>query len=306
MRTYRSPLVPAATPFTEGKVKHLFVCSTKLYRSRHRHAGSARSLFVSKASFIFFGVVLSVPVLFLSGSASPAYGQTTFATASSSVPEEPDLPDIPLPSPVPQQDPHASSPLTLSQPMGSMDLGGKFKYLVEPAFGPRSLLANAFAAGIRMANPPDAYPHEWRSGAEAFGRDYGDSYARTGSIAIARFSTSVLLHEDPHYWRSRSTSVPVRLSHALLFTFFDKTDGGHTTIATSNFTAAAAGGFIGNAYLPPGFNDLTHAGQRSTFAFGGLAASNVFQEFAPEIGKALSKIHIRHIPLPPAWWTGDK
>jgi hypothetical protein len=284
-------------------MKHLFVCLTKLYRSRHRPARSVFSLSFSK-SFLFFGAVLSIPGLVLSGSASPAYGQTTFVTASSSVPEQPDLPDAPSPSPASQQSSGTSVPF--SHPMHSMDLGEKFQYLVEPAFGPRSFLANGVAAGIRMANPPSAYPHEWRSGAEAFGRVYGDSYARTGSMAIASFSTSVLLHEDPRYWRSHSTTVLGRLNHALLFTFVDKTDGGHTTIAMSNFTGAAAAGFIGNAYLPAGFNDLTHAGQRSSIAFGGLAAQNVLQEFAPEIGQGLRKIHISHIPLPPVWWTEGK
>jgi hypothetical protein len=65
-------------------------------------------------------------------------------------------------------------------------------------------------------------------------------------------------------------------------------------------------GFIGNAYLPAGFDNLTHAGQRSAIAFGGIAAQNVLQEFSPELGQFLKKIHLPHIPTPPVWWTGDK
>jgi hypothetical protein len=187
-----------------------------------------------------------------------------------------------------------------------MDLGEKFQYLVEPAFGPRSHLTNAFSSAIRMSNSPDRYSHEWRAGAEAFGRNYGDSYARTGSASIARFSTSVLLHEDPRYRRSQSTSFPARLSHAIVFTLVDRTDGGHPTIAMSNFTGAAAGGFVGNAYLPAGFDNLTHAGQRSAVLFGGFAAQNISQEFSPELGQFLKKIHLIHLPMPPVWWTSDK
>jgi hypothetical protein len=186
-----------------------------------------------------------------------------------------------------------------------MDVGEKFKYLVEPAFGPRSFFTNAFSTGIRMANPPSHYPHEWRVGAEAFGRNYGDSFARTGAESIGRFSAAVLLHEDPRYRRSESTSVPARLGHAFVFTFVDRTDGDHRTVAISNFTGAAAAGFIGNAYLPAGFDNLTHAGQRSAIAFGGIAAQNVLQEFSPELGQFLKKIHLPHIPTPPVWWTGD-
>ena len=187
-----------------------------------------------------------------------------------------------------------------------MDVGDKFKYFVEPAFGPRRFVMNAFVTGIRMANPPSNYPHEWHAGAEAYGRLYGDSFARTGAESLGRFSASVLLHEDPRYRRSESTSVPGRLAHALAFTVVDRTDGGHSTLAISNFTGAAASGFIGNAYLPPGFDNLTHAGQRSTIAFGGMAGQNVLAEFSPELRHALRKIHVPHIPMPPVWWTGDK
>jgi hypothetical protein len=185
-----------------------------------------------------------------------------------------------------------------------MDFVEKFKYLVEPAFGPRSFFTNAFSTGIRMANPPSRYPHEWRAGAEAYGRLYGDSFARTGAEGIGRFSTAVLLHEDPRYRRSDSSFLPARLGHALVFIFIDRTDGGHSTVAIANFTGAAAAGFIGNAYLPAGFDNLTHAGQRSATAFGGMAAQNVLQEFSPELGDFLKKIHLPHIPTPPVWWTG--
>ena len=247
--------------------------------------------------------------LLATGSALQARAQAASAYVSSSVAEQPDLPDAPSALPAPQQGSQSNIPFLSSRfnrPLQPMDVGDKFRYFVEPSFGPRSFITNAFGAGIRMANPPNHYPHEWHAGAEAFGRLYGDSFARTGSESIARFSTAALLHEDPRYRRSESTFMPVRLGHALAFTFVDRTDGGHPTVALSNFTGAAAAGFIGNAYLPPGFDNLTHAGQRATFAFGGIAAQNVLQEFSPEIGHALRKIHVPHIPLPPVWWTGDK
>jgi hypothetical protein len=38
--------------------------------------------------------------------------------------------------------------------------------------------------------------------------------------------------------------------------------------AFSNFVGAKAAGFVGNAYLPSGFNNATHAGQRATLQFG--------------------------------------
>ena len=287
---------------------HTGVSLTKLYWNRS--CSAILLFFFQKTLFPFFGAMLLVPLFVLSeGSVLQAHGQTASAYVSSSAPGEPDLPDAPSPSPTPQQGSPSVIPFLStrsSHPLHSMDLEDKFRYLVEPAFGPRSFVTNAFSTGIRMANPPSRYPHEWRAGAEAFGRNYGDSFARTGAESIGRFSAAVLLHEDPRYRRSESTFFPTRLGHAFVFTFVDRTDGGHRTVAISNFTGAAANGFIGNAYLPAGFDNLTHAGQRSAIAFGGMAAQNVLQEFYPELSQFLKKIHLPHIPTPPVWWTGDK
>jgi hypothetical protein len=284
------------------------VSLTKLYWSRSCNAVFLFLLFLQK-TFFLFGVMLLIPLFALAaGSALQARAQTASAYASSSVSVEPDLPDAPSPSPAPQQSSQSNIPFLsprFNRPLQPMDPGDKFKYFVEPAFGPRSFVTNAFGAGIRMANPPSHYPHEWRDGGEAFGRLYGDSFARTGAESVARFSASTLLHEDPRYRRSGSTFIPTRLGQAFVFTLIDRTDGGRTTVAVSNFAGAAAGGFIGNAYLPPGFDNLTHAGQRSAVAFGGIAAQNVLQEFSPELGQVLKKIHLPHIPLPPVWWTGN-
>jgi hypothetical protein len=53
--------------------------------------------------------------------------------------------------------------------------------------------------------------------------------------------------------------------------------------AISNFAGSAAAGFVGNAYLPSGFRDVTHAGQRAGIQFAFAAGGNLFQEFAPQI-----------------------
>ena len=281
---------------------------TKPYWNRFCTTGLTLLLFLQKTLFTFSAMLLVPMAILLSGSALRANGQTASAPAPSSAPQQPDLPDAPSARPVSPASPQPSIPFVSQSfgPPGPMDVEDKFKYFIEPAFGPRALLRNALSSGIRMANPPSQYPHDWRAGGEAFGHLYGDSFARSGAESIGRFSTSVLLHEDPRYRRSESTFFPTRLGHALVFTFVDRTDGGHSTVAISNFTGAAAGGFIGNAYLPSGFDNLTHAGQRSAVAFGGIAAQNVLQEFSPEIGQFLKKIHLPHIPLPPEWWTGDK
>jgi len=279
---------------------------TEFFWNRSSSTESTSLLFLQKTFIPSVSKLLVAVVILSMGSVLQTQAQTASTNISTDAPGGSGLPDAPSASPTPQQNPQPSIPFQPPPFSRNMTLEDKFKYLVEPEFGPRSLFTNAFGAGIRMANPPSHYPPEWHGGAQAFGRFYGDSFARTGAEGIGRFTVSVLLHEDPRYRRSESKSFPVRLGHAFVFSFVDRTDGGHTTIAISNFTGAAAGGFIGNAYLPAGFDNLTHAGQRSAIAFGGIATQNVFQEFSPELGHFLKKIHVRHIPMPPVWWTGDK
>jgi hypothetical protein len=182
-----------------------------------------------------------------------------------------------------------------------LSFSDKFAIYAHQTFGPPAVILPAFGAGIGMANPKSHYPREWKDGAGAFGRNYGDAIATVTSERTARFLTGVALHEDPRYVRSNSTNPLVRTMHALAFTFIDKTDSGRNTIAFSNFAGAAAGGFVGRAYLPRGFNDLTHAEQRMTIQFANIAFQNIAAEFQPQWGPIVRKLRIQKIL--PEWWV---
>jgi hypothetical protein len=270
---------------------------TTILWSRSCGEGFSWSLRLQRPSIFLVAGLLFTMAILSPGPVLQAESRAAFANVSPSSSGEQDLPDAPSESSIPVESPRSCR---------TIHVGDKFRYFMEPAFGPRSFLTNAFDAGIFRVSLPSHYPPEWRDGIEGFGRLYGDSFARNGAEGIGRFSASVLLHEDPRYQRSESTFFPARLGHSLLYSFVDKTDGGHATVAISNFTGAAAGGFIGNSYLPAGFDNLTHAGQRSTIIFGAIAVQNVAQEFAPELGRFLMKLHPTHMPMPPVWWTGDK
>jgi len=177
----------------------------------------------------------------------------------------------------------------------------KFTIYTHQTFGPPAVIFPAFSAAMGMANPKSHYPHEWRDGAGAFGRLYGDSLAMAASQRTARFLAGLALHEDPRYLRSSSTNPLARTAHALAFTFMDKTDSGRNTIAFSNFAGALAGGFVGQAYLPHGYNDLTHAEQRIAFQFMSIAIQNVAAEFQPQWGPIARKLRIQKIL--PEWWV---
>ncbi|HWY44443.1 MAG TPA: hypothetical protein VNX66_13160 [Candidatus Sulfotelmatobacter sp.] len=204
------------------------------------------------------------------------------------------------PSSIPQDQNGAVLFLPVKSPR-TLSFNDKFTIYTHQTFGPPALIFPAFAAGMGMANPKSNYPREWKDGPGAFGRLYGDSIAMATSQRTARFLTGAALHEDPRYVRSTSTNPLARTAHALAFTFIDKTDSGRNTLAFSNFAGAAASGFVGSAYLPHGYNDLTHAEQRMAFQFTSIAIQNIAAEFQPQWGPLVRKLRIQKII--PEWWV---
>lgn len=170
--------------------------------------------------------------------------------------------------------------------------------------GPRTLFVPVISAAIWMANPPSAYPPDWRMGAGAFARNYGNALAPRASMDTGRFLSAAFLHEDFRYRPSSSKNPLIRSFHALAFTFVDKSDSGRNRLALANFVGAGASGFVGNLYLPAGFNNLSHAETRTAVAFGGFAVQNLLREFAPDLLRTTRKLHTPFPRIPvPEWWV---
>jgi hypothetical protein len=58
----------------------------------------------------------------------------------------------------------------------------------------------------------------------------------------------------------------------------------------TNFVGAGARGFVGNLYLPAGFNDLSPAETRIAIALGGFAAQNLLREFTPRTVESYTQV----------------
>ncbi len=177
-------------------------------------------------------------------------------------------------------------------PTGTLDFGEKAAYFGKTTLTFDTLLGAAATAGFVMAEPPGHYPRAWRDGGGAFGRNLGDASAVTGTLLTTKFLAGAALGEDPRYFPSHSTNPVARIAHALAFTFVDKSDHGANRLALSSFAGAAASGFVGEAYLPNGFNDSVHAYQRCFIAFGVLGFRNIVYEFRPELRAAERRMHL--------------
>ncbi len=220
------------------------------------------------------------------------------------MPAGPDaLPDAPQATPLNSAGP-SRSPGMEPRPLLPQNFHGRFMAYAVTTFGPRALFGPAFPAAIRMANPPTHFPPEWRQGAQAFGRNYGDQLATVATLQTTRFAVGAALHEDFRYHPSTSTNVLMRAGHALTYTFVDQSDDGHARPAVANFAGLAAGSYVGTSYLPKGFDDVAHANQRLVFQFSRLAGSNLGAEFAPNIFRFFEEHHLPRPKIPiPEWWV---
>jgi hypothetical protein len=158
--------------------------------------------------------------------------------------------------------------------------------------GPERSLARYLSPGRGLQNRLRAIQSNGAKGAAAFGRLYGDALAFQTAAQTGRFLTGAALHEDPRYSRSTSHNQLIRTMHAIVFTAFDRSDSGHTTLALSNVAGAASAGFVGNAYLPRGYNDTSHAVTRTGIAFGSFGLTNLGIEFSPELRRITRGLHL--------------
>jgi hypothetical protein len=197
-----------------------------------------------------------------------------------------------------QPTPSAPQPQNTASSAGSPTFGppltveGKLRYFVNESIRPGVWAVAGVYTGISMAHPPDHYPPEWRQGMQAFGRNYGDFMASWTAVQAGQFVMAAATHEDPRYPRSTRSGLMPRTMHALAFVFIAHSDSGRNRLALSHFTGAAAGGFVGNTYLPTGYDDASHALTRSALAFSGFFTSNLADEFHPDLVRIAHKLHI--------------
>lgn len=180
-------------------------------------------------------------------------------------------------------DPASSSPLNVK---------GKLRYFAIETFRPGIYPVAAFYDGLTMANPPKAYPPEWRQGFPGFARNYGDFMGSWAAVQGGKFVTASMLHEDPRYFTSSSKNFFARVFNTVRYVVIDRSDSGHPRLAVANVAGAFAGGFVGNAYLPDPYANASHGFRRSAFALVGFATSNLADEFHPEIHKIAQKLHL--------------
>jgi len=179
---------------------------------------------------------------------------------------------------------------------GPMTQAERTQYVLRQLAAPEHVFGYSASALFHMASPPGSrstyYPRRWRVGGPGFGRNFGDAAAEDQTKHVGKYVSGAVLREDPRYYPSADSNVGRRAMHAVMFTLIDRSNEGARRPAISNLVGAAAGGYVGDAYLPPGFRNQAHATQRSLVNLAGFAGENVAAEFKPEIREVLRKLHL--------------
>jgi hypothetical protein len=88
----------------------------------------------------------------------------------------------------------------------ALDVNQKLAYSAAASYGPLALLGSVAYAGILQGI---GTPAEWGGGAAGYGKRLASTLACSGIHGVLAFGLDSALHEDPRYFRSRSTGFLV-------------------------------------------------------------------------------------------------
>ena len=168
--------------------------------------------------------------------------------------------------------PRANSRLTSEQ---------KFNTFVEQSFSPAATFSSAISAGFRPA---------WNNS------QFNETYASRMGHAIedqteqgffTKFLLPTLLHQDPRYHPSTSTTKIGRATYAISRIVIGRTDGGRPTLNTSELVGAVLAASVPTVYHDPHAPTVADTASRAASNLGTDVGMNMLREFWPDIRDAV-------------------
>jgi hypothetical protein len=244
-------------------------------------------------------VRLCSPIVFFSLWSVSLFGQTSQS-------EAPQLPSAPAPKSAQEQEIEKQEQsqrmlgvipnfgTTNRQDAPPLSSRAKFRLFYKSAFDPVEFSVVGLQAAVSQAE--DENP-EYGQGAAGFGKRYGATSAdEVSSGFFSNYFYSVLLKEDPRYFRLGQGSIKHRLRYALLQEVNCRTDKGGRSFAWNNILGAFTAGGLSNAYYPPAERGFGLTVSRSAIAIGYGSLGGLADEFYPDISHWLFHRHDRAAP----------
>jgi hypothetical protein len=165
-----------------------------------------------------------------------------------------------------------------------LDLKSKLRFHVETIASPWSMAGSAAYAGLLQE--ADA-PEEWGQGAGAYGKRFVSTVGGVAIYGALGFALDSTLHEDPRYYRSRSTGFWRRTGHAFRGTILTRTDSGGETVSVWRLGSAYGAAFLSNQWYPDRLNTVRLGVLQGSLAVGFGFVSNLGSEFWPDLRRKI-------------------
>jgi hypothetical protein len=172
----------------------------------------------------------------------------------------------------------------VAQPVDPLDLTSKLRFHADSIYSPWSMAGSAAYAGILQKIDT---PEEWKQGAGAYGKRFASTVGCSGIHAVLAFGLDSTLHQDPRYFRSRSTGFWRRTAHALRATILTRTDRGGETLSTWRLGSAYGAAFLSNQWYPDRLNTVRLGALQGSLQLGFDFASNLGAEFLPDLKRKI-------------------
>jgi hypothetical protein len=173
---------------------------------------------------------------------------------------------------------------SVAQQVDSLDLTSKLRFHVESVSSPWSMAGSAAYAGILQEI---GTPEEWGQGGGAYGKRFASTVACSAIYGTLAFGLDSMLHQDPRYFRSRSTGFWRRTAHAFRGTILTRTDRGGETLSTWRLGSAYGAAFLSNQWYPDRLNTVRLGALQGSLTLGFGFASNFGSEFWPDFKRSI-------------------
>lgn len=166
----------------------------------------------------------------------------------------------------------------------------KLQLFLRRAYSPYTFANAAFEAGIAQMS---AQWPQYGGGMQGWGKRYGATLTDTESRRfIQTYLLSTLLHQDPRYFPSTSTSLIGRAWYAATRVVVTRGDNGRSEFNASEMLGALSTSALQNSYYPQHYRTVDATISRFTGALSSDATSAILREFTPD----LKRMFNRHCP----------
>lgn len=158
-------------------------------------------------------------------------------------------------------------------------------------FGRQALIHSAGSAAFNQVRNA---PHEWGRTGSGFAKRLGSSFGEHAVKNTIAYGVAGLRHEDLRYHRSGKHGFGPRVKTALVSTVIThKTNTWKRTVASGRISGNIGSAMISRAWQPARLRTVSSGAATGGIMMGADAASNLVQEFWPEIRHPRRHAHHR-------------